>query len=191
MLKFTVKRIAITALFTGLSLVFMLFKFPLFIPFLEYDFADVPIFVFTMLYGPIYGLLVTAIVSFIQGITVSSFTFPLGMVMHFIATGSFVLVFGLIFRKFQNLKGAVIGAIFGVIVWTSIMIPLNIWITPTFLIKTGMTPSESLEYVYKKLFIAFIPFNLIKASGNSAIAISLYFLLKRTMKKDFNKLLKF
>jgi riboflavin transporter FmnP len=184
MSRIPVRKIVIIAVFAALSLVCMLIKFPLFLPFLEYDFADVPIIIFTMMYGPIYGLLLTAIVCAVQGFTVSIQSGILGILMHFAATGSFVLTFGFIFRKYPTLKGAIIGAFGGILVWTGIMIPFNILITPIFM-------GVAREAVYPILLPAIIPFNLIKSTGNSAISISLYFILKRVLKNHFDKFSKF
>ena len=49
-----------------------LIHFPIFpaASFLEYDPADIPIFICTFLYGPLSGFILTVIVSFIQGFTI-------------------------------------------------------------------------------------------------------------------------
>lgn len=63
-------------------------------PFLEYDPADIPIFICTFLYGPVAGLGLTLVVSVIQGTTVSAGSGIIGIVMHFLATGAFALLAG-------------------------------------------------------------------------------------------------
>lgn len=171
-----VKRIALSGLFAAISIaiLFAVPRFPLFLPFLEYDFADVPIIMLTMLYGPVYGLMVTGIVCVIQGFLLSSSGY-LGVIMHIVATGSYVITFGLLYRKFRSTKGLIFSAIMGVLVWTGIMIPFNIFITPIFM---GAPRSA----VYAILLPAILPFNLIKSTGNSIIAITLFFTLNRFMK---------
>ena len=54
-----------------------LIHFPIFpaASFLEYDPADIPIFICTFLYGPLSGFILTVIVSFIQGFTVSAHSY--------------------------------------------------------------------------------------------------------------------
>lgn len=176
MSKLPLKRIAITGMFAALSLVFLAYipRFPLFLPFLEYDFADVPIIILTMLYGPVYGLIVTVVVCLFQGFLLSASGY-LGVLMHIVATGSFVIVFGLLNSRLRGLKGAIVSAIAGVLTWTSVMILFNILITPIFM-------GVAREAVYPLLLPAIIPFNLIKSGGNSAIAIALYFALDRFTK---------
>ncbi|MBR5173767.1 MAG: ECF transporter S component, partial [Clostridia bacterium] len=41
-------------------------------PFLEYSPSDVPVLIASFMYGPVWGLVITAIVSIIQGLTVSA-----------------------------------------------------------------------------------------------------------------------
>lgn len=174
------KKIAVTAMFSALSIVILLAipRFPLFLPFLEYDFADVPIIMLTMMYGPVYGLIVTVIVCVFQGFLLSS-SGPLGVIMHLVATGTFVIVFGLLFRKFRSVKGAIVSAVAGVLAWTAIMIPFNILITPLFM-------GVAREAVYPLLLPSIIPFNLVKSAGNSFLAVSLYYILNKITK---NKML--
>ena len=73
-----------------------LIHFPIFpaASFLEYDPADIPIFICTFLYGPLSGFILTVIVSFIQGFTVSAQSGIIGVMMHIFATGFFTIVAG-------------------------------------------------------------------------------------------------
>ena len=57
------------------------------VPFLEYDPADIPILIAAMAYGPVSGLVLTVVVSIIQGMFIST-TGPWGILMHVIATGT-------------------------------------------------------------------------------------------------------
>ena len=72
--KINTKQITTLGVMSALSIVLMILiriPFPT-APFLEYDPADIPILISTFLFGPWWGLLMTAAVSVIQGITVSS-----------------------------------------------------------------------------------------------------------------------
>ena len=77
--------------------------FPL-LPFLEYDPADISILIGTFAYGPLAGLFITVVVSVIQG-TMFATTGAYGVIMHIIATGSFVLVAGNIYHDGRNAAG--------------------------------------------------------------------------------------
>ena len=64
--RFNVDRLAKLGMLTGLSILLVYaIHFPIFpsASFLEYDMADVPILIGTFLYGPWWGLALTAVVS--------------------------------------------------------------------------------------------------------------------------------
>ena len=84
-------------------------------PFLEYDPADVPILIGTFAFGPVAGFLLTVVVSIIQGMTVSAASGgPIGIIMHFLATGTFVLLAGNLYRAHRTRKAALLGLAAGI-----------------------------------------------------------------------------
>ncbi|MEG1510156.1 MAG: ECF transporter S component, partial [Clostridia bacterium] len=105
------KKIAGLGILSALSIVLAsVIHFPLFAiaPFLEYDPADIPIFITTFMYGPLTGLIITIFVSLIQGFTVSAQSGVYGIIMHVIATGTFVIVAGNIYKHKKTLKMAIV-----------------------------------------------------------------------------------
>ena len=153
--------------------------FPLFpsAPFLEYDPADVPIYLASFLYGPLAGIGVTALASVIQGLTVSAAGGPIGILMHFLATGSFALIAGLIYRKSPNKKMAVVALGVGVVVMTAVMCGCNLLFTPLY---TGTAVKE----VAAMLIPVIIPFNLLKGGLNAALVYFLYNAIFRFLHTD-------
>ncbi len=143
--------------------------FPIFpaAPFLEYDPADISIFICTFLYGPVSGLLLTLVVSVIQGLTVSAASGPIGIIMHIFATGTFVLVSGNIYRVKRTRGGAVMALAAGVAVWVLAMCVWNLIFTPIFM----GTPRAA---VMEILLPVIVPFNFIKAGINSVITFAIY-----------------
>ena len=98
-------RLVKLGLLTALSILLVfLIHFPIFpsAAYLEYDMADVPILIGTFLFGPWWGLLLTAAVSVLQWLLVSQASMWVGAVMHFCATGSCVLVAGLLYRRLHT-----------------------------------------------------------------------------------------
>lgn len=146
-----------------------LIHFPIFpaAPFLEYDPADIPILIGTFMFGPLGGLVVTAVSCILQGVTVSSASGIIGILMHFFATGSFVLVAGNIYKRNRTRKGAVIALVSGAITMTVTMVLWNLVMTPIFM----GTPREA---VVALLVPAIIPFNLVKAGANSVVTFIVY-----------------
>lgn len=174
------KKIAVLSVFAALSIVFLfIIRIPLFpvLPFLVYDLADIPIIICTMLYGAAPGLLITAVVCLIQGFLLSADGI-IGVVMHFVATGTLVLVFGLMFKKFSGLKGCIVSAVTGVIAWVTVMALFNILITPLFM-------KIAIKDVLPLILPVIVPFNIIKAGVNTALAVSFYYFLKKLLKNKF------
>jgi riboflavin transporter FmnP len=161
---------------TALSIVLMLFiRFPIFpaAPYLEYEPMDIPILIAGFAYGPIAGLVVTVVSCLIQGLTVSSAVGGwVGILMHFIATGTFVTIASLIYRRKHSILGAVIGLLAGVVSMAAIMIPANLIITPAFY-------GTPVDVVRSMILPILLPFNLIKAGINAAVTFVIYKPLRR------------
>lgn len=176
----SIRRLVVMAMLTALSIVLVyLIRFPIFAsaPFLEYDMADVPILIGTFLFGPVSGLVLTAVTCVIQGLTVSAGSGWVGIVMHLCATGAFVLVAGYIYKAKHTRKGALIGLLLGAITMTLMMIPLNLIFTVHFL----GTPRA---VVVGMMVPIIIPFNLIKAFANAALTFVLYKAVGRVLKLE-------
>ncbi len=147
----------------------MLIHFPIFpqAAFLEYDPADIPIFIAAFMLGPVSGLALTLVVSVVQGISVSASSGVIGMIMHFLSTGAFVLVAGNIYRINRTKKGAVISLAAGVLTMAAVMTLWNIIFTPIFM----KVPRQA---VLGLLLPVIIPFNFIKAGVNAVVTLLIY-----------------
>ncbi len=185
MKKFSSKKIAGLSVLTAISVLLGFLSFPVLpmVKFLEYDFADVPIFIATFMYGPMSGLLVTAITSIIQGITVSASSGIIGITMHFIATGAYVLVGGNIYKRHKTFKTAIIALVSGATTAILFMIPLNLLLTPLF-VGPIESYTNNTKMIFNNLLVYIIAFNVIKFFGNSLVTLVLY---KRT-KNLFTKI---
>ena len=137
------------------------------VAFLEYDPADVPILLATFAMGPAAGLLLTVVTALIQGVTVSAASGLYGIIMHIIATGTYVAVAGSIYKHHKTKKMAVLSLICGVIAWVLVMIPANLFITPVYM---GV-PREAVSAM---LWTGIVPFSLFKSGLNSVITFVLY-----------------
>lgn len=171
-------RLTTLAMLSALAVVIGLFKFPILpaAPYLEFDFADVPILIGTLMFGGPAGLAILFVVSAIQAFALGG-NGIIGFLMHFIASGTLVLVVHFICRKSKSIPRLIIAFVCGTIAMTAVMIPLNYIFTP---ILFGVDRG----FVTSVLVPAIIPFNLIKAGGNSALAFLLYRVLSRIIKLD-------
>lgn len=177
--RIPVQRMVMIAVFSAISIVLVaLLHVPLFpaAPFLEYDMADVPIIIVTFLYGPLAGLLTTVIVSVLQGLTVSVGSGFIGILMHIFATGCYVLVAGNLYKRHRSLGGEIASLGCGTAAMVAVMTLWNMLLTPLFM-------KAPFEQVMQLMLPAIIPFNLIKAGGNSLIAYFVFKAIEQVMKR--------
>lgn len=166
--KSTVK-LAKMGLLVAISIVLVYFiHFPIFpaVSFLEYDPADISIMIGTFAFGPLAGFILTIVTALIQGLTVSAHSGAYGIIMHIIATGTFVLVAGNIYRIKKSKKNAVVALAVGTVSWIVVMFFANLVITPLFM---GVPRSLVVD-----LMPFILGFNGIKAGINSIITFLLY-----------------
>ena len=131
-----IKVLTNMAMLAALSLILvMLINFPILpaVPFMKYDPADIPILIGSFLFGPIGGIILTAIVSILQGLFISGDGGPIGIIMHFLATGTFALIAGFIYQRTRTKRAAIIGLVCGALSMTLIMVICNLLLTPIFL----------------------------------------------------------
>lgn len=167
-------KLAKLSMLAAISLVLVLLiriPFPL-MPMLEYDLADVPILIGGFAFGPLAGLALTFVVSFIQAFFLGG-NGIFGFFMHFVATGAFVLSAATIYKKNKTRKYAAIGLVCGTILMTASMLLWNLLITPLFL--EGVTMQD----VMAILLTVFLPFNLLKAGLNAVITFATYKVISR------------
>ncbi|MEG0829936.1 MAG: ECF transporter S component [Anaerovoracaceae bacterium] len=160
-------KLAKMAMLVAISIVLVTFiHIPMFTAFYEYDPADIPILIGTFAFGPVAGLLLTVVTSIIQGLTVSSASGLYGVIMHIIATGTFVIVAGWIYKGEKSRKRAIIALACGIIAMAVVMVPTNILITPYFM---GAPRSAVVAMIP-----VIIGFNLTKAGINGVVTFILY-----------------
>lgn len=151
-----------------------LIRFPMFLPFLEYDPGDIPIYFCTFLLGPVAGFVLTVVASVIQGLTVSAASGWIGILMHIMATGAFTLTAGIIYSRRRNTPGLFLGASAGLIVTVITMAVWNLLLTPVFMNAPVSAVIQLLPLI--------IAFNVIKVSINAGTAILIYKLLYKYIK---------
>lgn len=161
-----VKKLTVLAMLCAVAYVIVaLVRIPV-VMFLKYEPKDVIIAFGGFLYGPLAALIVTAVVSFIEMLTVST-TGWIGLIMNILSTAAFACTAALVYRKKHTLSGAVIGLLLGSVAMTVVMLIWNYALTPLYM---GMARAD----VAAMLVPVFLPFNLLKSGLNSAITILLY-----------------
>jgi riboflavin transporter FmnP len=134
--------------------------------FLKLDFSDIVTVIGGFLFGPLAALFISAVVSFVESITISS-TGPIGFIMNILSTAAFACVAAFIYKRKQTMSGAVAALVSGVLAMTAVMLLWNYIITPLYM-------SIPREQVAAMLLTAFLPFNIVKGSLNAAFTLLLY-----------------
>ena len=181
--KVNVRWLTTMGMLAAIGIVLVAFiEVPLFpaAPFLKYDPADIPILIGTMLYGPLAGVILTVIVSFIQSFMLHGSGGPIGFVMHVVATGAMTLVLGHIFKRSKKTRAnAAVALTCGALAMTVAMIGMNLVLTPIFM-------GTPIDKVLEIMVPVIIPFNLLKAGINSAVTFVLYRFVKTMVGHDFS-----
>ncbi|TDX48903.1 ECF transporter S component [Orenia marismortui] len=180
------KKIINIGVLSALSLIFMVaIKFPIIptVPYLLYEAGDIPILIIAFLYGSSAGLGATIVLSLLMAIF-TGLGGPFGAFMHFLATGSLVVVAGYIYQKHHTVKGAIYALVMGSIAMTIVMSIANPLLTPIFY---GIPREE----VLKILLPGIVPFNIIKSFINSGLTLLIYkklanFLREKGLLYSFN-----
>lgn len=159
------KRLCVTAMMCAVAMV-LVFCVRINVQFLTIDIKDAVLCVVSLLFGPIYGLFSSAVVAFLEYITVSS-TGVYGLVMNFISSASFTMIAGFVYYRRRNIKAATIGLVLAVVFMTVFMIVANLFITP-FYMKT------TCEAVVELILPLLLPFNVLKGALNAALTLIIY-----------------
>ena len=169
------KKMVVLAMMTAIAyLAVFIFRIPV-VLFLNYEPKDVIIAIGGFMFGPLASMLMSAVVSLVEMVTISG-TGPIGALMNFLSTVSFACTAAIVYKKVHTIKGAVIGLVTGSVVMVAVMLAWNYLITPIYM----LTPRET---VAGMLVPVFLPFNLLKAVLNSAITMLLYKPLSTVMRK--------
>lgn len=161
----SVRELVTLAIFSALGMALSFIQIPIFppAPYLQYDPSGIVTLTVALMYGPAAGIMVQ-LVSWIPKLIMS----PLGSLLTFVAMIGTVLVVGFIYKKFHNLKGAIVAIVVGSVIFTAIAIAMNFVITPIY------TPGVTVEAVASMVVPILLPFNIIKCVINGVVTGLLY-----------------
>lgn len=164
----TRKLTTIAMLSAVAAVLITLVHFPLFpsAAFLQYDPADVAILIGGFAYGPVAGVIITVLASFIEAFILGQ-DGVYGFLMHVIASGAMVTVAAVVYRFRHTRMGGLIALAAGTLTRGLIMMPANHFITPYFM-------GAPTAVVDAMLLPTILPFNLLVGIINSAITFAVY-----------------
>ena len=133
--------------------------------FLAYDPMDAVIATAGFIYGPIYSVILSFVVSTLKLLT-HSHSGPIGALMQIIATVAYCLPATIIYKHNKSRKAAAIGLALSVVSMLVIMLPANYFIGPLYL------------NVSSEVMLSMLPvlaaFNAVKACVNSVLTFIVY-----------------
>ncbi len=144
------------------------------VDFLKYDPKDVILVISGFVLGPMPCLTITAVVALIEMLTVSA-TGPIGLLMNILSSAAFACPAAAIYRRRHDLRGALIGLGAGVVCMVGVMLLWNYFVTPLYMGYPRAAVAAMLPTV-------FLPFNLVKALINAALAVLIYKPVSRALK---------
>ncbi len=153
------------AVFSALAFI-VSFTFRLPVLFLTFDAKDAVIAIASFIYGPVSAVIMALIAALLELVSISD-TGLYGFIMNFASSAAFALVASIIYKYKRNFFGSIIGLYSAVAVTTTVMMLLNIFVTPFYM---GVPQSVVIEMLPSVL----LPFNLAKSLMNAAIALLLY-----------------
>ena len=161
------KKMAVSAMLIAvaflITLLMSMFKVA---GFLSLDLKDAVLSMIALIYGPVYGIISVIIVAFVEFLTIST-TGLYGLVMNILASGTFVLVCGLVYKYKRNFMGAILSAILTIFVVTAVMLTANIFITPLYF-------NMPRQVVIDMIPTILLPFNLCKSMMNASLMLLVY-----------------
>ncbi len=184
---FDTRRMIFTAMLAAISSVLMLFSFkiPIMPNFISFDFSDFPAVLASLTMGPVSGIFVCLVKNIIN--LFSSMTGGIGELSNFILSCALVIPAGIIGRKINTYKGAVIGCLIGSVVMALLSIASNYFIV--YPIYENIMPIEAIINMYKAinpnvnglldcLIIFNCPFTLVKGLVASVLCMPIYKVLR-------------
>ena len=144
--------------------------------FLSFDIKDAIIITASMIFGPVQGIVIALVVTFVEMITISGTGFW-GFLMNFISSAAFAGGASALYRYMPKYKKTLAGAIFSLytvaILMTGLMLAMNVVITPLY-IGSIDNYAKSLATVKGLLVPLLLPFNLLKSFANASIVLVIY-----------------
>lgn len=185
--NFKVRRMTIIAMLSAISVVLMLFEFPLwFVPgFYKLDFSELPVIIGAFTLGPVAGVVIEFIKVILNLLTDGTTTAFVGEFANFLVGCAFVVPASFVYFLRKSRKNAIIGlsigtaitAIAGGILNAYMLLPKYAELmgkNMEYFISAGTEKNKYINNISTFIFLGVVPFNIIKCAMVSVIAIVVY-----------------
>lgn len=186
---FDTRKVAMIGMFSALSMILMLFDFPLPFapPFYKLDFSELPILVGAFAFGPVAGVMMEFIKVMLKLFIKGTSTAFAGDLANFVVGCSFILPASVVYAFHKTKKHAVLGCVAGTLVMIVFGAAFNaVYLIPAFSKLYGLPLEEILlmgckvnPLVREGDIVSFAaacvaPFNLIKGGSVSIVTLLIY-----------------
>ena len=168
-------KISVTGVFCALAFIMtVVLRFK--VAHLSFDLKDTIIAIISLMYGPIYGVVSSGVVAFLEFLSVSDTGFY-GLLMNFLSSATFTILVGTIYKFKRTFAGAIFGVCASVVGVCIVMCVANVLITPLYI------PTVDSKAVIAMIPTLLLPFNFCKALINSAATVAIYKPIRGVLKK--------
>ncbi|MFP3153480.1 ECF transporter S component [Lachnospiraceae bacterium ZAX-1] len=145
-----VRKLTMTAMLSAIAfiLMFLDFSIPIMPTFIKMDLSELPALIGAFAMGPISGVTICLVKNLLHLFITS--TGGVGELSNFILGAIFVLPAGVVYRKWHNRKGALIGSFVGAVLMGLMSIPSNYFIV--YPVYYNFMPKELILGAYQAIF---------------------------------------
>ncbi len=178
-----VRKMTMTGLLSAVAFLLMFFDFsvPLMPAFIKMDLSELPALIGSFAMGPVAGVVICLIKNILHLMKTS--TGGVGELSNFILGAVFVFTAGIIYKKVNTRKGALIGSLAGAVVMAVVSIFSNYYLV--YPVYTAFMPMEAIIAAYQAinsnirnlwqaLIVFNMPFTFVKAMFSVAITFLVY-----------------
>ena len=194
--KLRVKRMALIAMLSAVSVVLMLFRFPLwFAPsFYKMDMSEIPVIIGAFALGPVAGILIEFIKILLNLLINGTDSAFVGEFANFLMGSVYIIPAASIYCYRKNRKRALVGLISGTLIASVTSAFLNAFLLlpkyvtlmnkdMAYFIQKGAEKSAAVSDLFTFAFFIVIPFNLIKYTLASLIVAIVYKFISKLIKE--------
>lgn len=183
---FSTKNVVVMGMLGALGAVLMLFEVPLLFiapSFYGLDFAEVPVLVGAFALGPVGGAVIEVVKILIKLLIKPTTTGFVGELANFVFGCALVVPAGVIYQKMKSKKGAIIGMVVGIVVFSVVGVIGNALVMIPFysnfmpldtILGMGAKINPAVSNIWTFVLICVAPFNLIKGTLTSLITALIY-----------------
>ena len=194
--KLKIKRMALIAMLAAISIILMLFKFPLwFVPsFYTLDLSEIPVIFGAFALGPVAGLLIEFIKILLNLLVNGTTTAFVGELANFLMGSAYVIPAASIYFYRRTKKRALAGLLSGTVIATISSAFLNAYVLlPKYMqlmhkdlqyfIDKGAEKNAAIDSLFTFIFFGVVPFNLFKYAIVSLVIALVYKYISKLIKQ--------